>query len=117
LKSFNSAGFYDDRDDVGSISLSMCCDRPGQDTSAFVTGAAMDRTTGISLKQWLSASAILVAAAASTGCQIDVAGQTLPSPYYQYDDIQYHPAGPEFKLSNEAAAMKAYRAEDQLGNY
>ncbi|MCA9213530.1 MAG: hypothetical protein KDB27_10720 [Planctomycetales bacterium] len=47
----------------------------------------------------------------STGCQIDIAGQTLPSPYYIYDDIQYAPAGPEFKLSNEAAAMKAYQAE------
>jgi len=52
----------------------------------------------------------------STGCQIDVAGQTLPSPYYMSDDIHYAPAGPEFKLSNEAAAMKAYEAEQALGN-
>jgi hypothetical protein len=48
---------------------------------------------------------------ASTGCQVDVAGQTLPSPYYMHDDVQYFPAGPEFKLSNEAAAMKAYQAQ------
>lgn len=48
---------------------------------------------------------------ALTGCQVDVGGQTLPSPYYLQDDIQYFPAGPEFKLSKEAAAQKAYRNE------
>ena len=58
----------------------------------------------------LAASTLL-----STGCQIDVAGQTLPSPYYMQDDIHYAPAGPEFKLSNEAAAMKAYEAEQAAG--
>jgi hypothetical protein len=48
-----------------------------------------------------------------TGCQVDVGGQTLPSAYYLQDDIQYFPAGPEFKLSKEAAALKAY--EEELG--
>jgi hypothetical protein len=43
-----------------------------------------------------------------TGCQVDIGGQTLPSPWYQDDDIQYFPPGPEFKLSREAAAQKAY---------
>jgi len=43
-----------------------------------------------------------------TGCQVDIGGQTLPSPYYQQDDIQYFPPGPEFKLSREAAAQKAF---------
>jgi hypothetical protein len=43
-----------------------------------------------------------------TGCQVDVAGQTLPSPWYLKDDIQYFPPGPEFKLSREAAAQKAF---------
>ena len=55
-----------------------------------------------------------------TGCQIDVGGQTLPSAYYLQDDIQYFPAGPEFKLSKEAAAQKAYRkemAEQNTGGY
>ena len=42
-----------------------------------------------------------------TGCQVDIGGQTLPSAYYLQDDIQYFPAGPEFKLSKEAAALKA----------
>ena len=38
-------------------------------------------------------------------------GQTLPSPWYMADDIQYFPPGPEFKLAREAAAMKAYKAD------
>ena len=50
---------------------------------------------------------------ASTGCQVDLAGQTLPSPYYLSDDVQYFPAGSEFKLSNEAAAMRAYQEQTE----
>lgn len=45
--------------------------------------------------------------AALAGCQVHVGGQTLPSPYWHYDDVQYFPPGSEFKLANEAAAMKA----------
>ena len=55
--------------------------------------------------------AILLAGLGLTGCQVDVGGQTLPSAYYLQDDIQYFPAGPEFKLSREAAALKAYKKE------
>jgi hypothetical protein len=40
------------------------------------------------------------------GCQAEYAGQTLPSPYYLTDDVQYYAPGPEFKLAREAAAMK-----------
>ena len=58
--------------------------------------------------------AVVLASIASTGCQIDVGGQTLPSPYYIYDDVQYFAPGPEFKLSNEAAAMKAAKAQRAL---
>ncbi|MBL8870051.1 MAG: hypothetical protein JNK90_09660 [Planctomycetaceae bacterium] len=47
----------------------------------------------------------------STGCQVSVAGQTIPSPYYLHDDVQYFPAGPENKLANETAASKAAAAE------
>jgi hypothetical protein len=54
----------------------------------------------------------LAIVASSTGCQVDVGGQTLPSAYYTKDDIQYFPPGPEFKLSREAAAQKLY-AEEQ----
>ena len=52
--------------------------------------------------------ALVAVAFSTTGCQVDVGGQTLPSAYYLQDDIQYFPAGPEFKLSKEAAALKAY---------
>jgi len=58
--------------------------------------------------------AVVLASVASTGCQVDVGGQTLPSPYYIYDDVQYFAPGPEFKLSNEAAAMKASKAQQAL---
>jgi hypothetical protein len=53
----------------------------------------------------------LAATITATGCQVDVGGLTLPSPYWQQDDIQYFPAGHEFKLYNEAAAMKAAQAQ------
>lgn len=56
----------------------------------------------------------LVAALSATGCQADVGGQTLPSPWYQTDDVQYFAPGPEFKLAKEAAAMQAYKAERHL---
>jgi hypothetical protein len=58
-------------------------------------------------------SGLLAAAcAASTGCQVDVAGQTLPSPYHLQDDVQYYAPGPEFKLANEAAALAEQRANE-----
>lgn len=56
----------------------------------------------------------IVAALSATGCQSDIGGQTLPSPYYLKDDIQYFPPGPEFKLSREAAAQKAFNEEQEL---
>ena len=54
----------------------------------------------------------LLAGIGLTGCQIENGGQTLPSPYYMQDDVQYFPPGPEFKLAREAAAMKTY-GQDQ----
>jgi hypothetical protein len=56
----------------------------------------------------------LIALVACTGCQSDIAGQTLPSPYYLSDDIQYYTPGPEFKLAKEGAALKAARQELEL---
>ena len=53
----------------------------------------------------------LTAGIGLTGCQVDVGGQTLPSPYYMTDDVQYFPPGSEFPLSKEAAAQKAYSAD------
>ena len=47
---------------------------------------------------------------ALTGCQVELAGQTLPSPYYLQDDFQYYPPSSEFKLAREAAAMQEQAA-------
>lgn len=58
------------------------------------------------------AGVMLTSLCSLTGCQVDVGGQTLPSPYYLMDDVQYFPPGPEFKLANEAAAMKAFQEGD-----
>ena len=49
-----------------------------------------------------------------TGCQVGVGWQTLPSPYYMNDDVQYYSPGPEFKLEREAAALRQARAEQNL---
>ena len=56
------------------------------------------------------AASLLLACTALTGCQVDVAGQTLPSAYHLSDDVQYYAPGPEFKLSNEAAALAEQKA-------
>jgi hypothetical protein len=53
----------------------------------------------------------LLASLSATGCQVDVAGQTLPSPYWQQDDVQYFAPGPEMKVAREAAAQQAYKNE------
>src|SRR6188472_3193168 len=55
----------------------------------------------------ITLACIWPAALLLTGCQVEMAGQTLPSPYYLTDDVQYYaPAPSEFKLSREAAAQK-----------
>ena len=54
----------------------------------------------------LAAAALWPAMTLFTGCQAEYAGQTLPSPYYLTDDVQYYAPGSEFKLAHEAAAMK-----------
>jgi hypothetical protein len=56
------------------------------------------------------ASLVVVATLGATGCQGMYNGQTLPSPYYRQDDVQYFAPGPEFKLANEAAAMAEAKA-------
>jgi hypothetical protein len=60
---------------------------------------------------WLVAAAGTLSLAVNSGCQVQVAGQTLPSPYYLDDDVQYFPAGSENKLANETTALKAAREE------
>ena len=61
----------------------------------------------------LPLAAVAIAALGTTGCQVSLNGQTLPSPYYLEDDVQYFPAGPEFLLPREAAALKAAKAEEK----
>ncbi len=48
-----------------------------------------------------------------TGCQSTINGQTLPSPTYLTDDVQYFPAGEEFLLPNQVRAMQEYRAAQE----
>jgi len=67
------------------------------------------RRTLFSLSE-LFAGLMILASFATTGCQMDIAGQTLPSPYYLTDDVQYYAPGPEFKLAREAAALKEQTA-------
>jgi hypothetical protein len=64
--------------------------------------------------RWTFCGLGLLACLGATGCQSSIGGQTLPSPYYIHDDVQYFPPGTEFKLPREAAAMRAYRAEREL---
>jgi hypothetical protein len=60
---------------------------------------------------WILAATALCGVSLTSGCQVHVAGQTLPSPFYLMDDVQYFPAGSENKLANETAALKAEREE------
>ena len=73
--------------------------------------------TAKTTKQWVRMILCgfgLAASLSATGCQMSIGGQTLPSPYYLKDDVQYYASGTEFKLPREAAHQKAYRAELQL---
>jgi hypothetical protein len=54
------------------------------------------------------------ASVSATGCQSSIGGQVLPSPHYLKDDVQFYAPGTEFKLAREAAAQKAYKAEQEL---
>jgi len=73
----------------------------------------MKTTSTVCLRNLLAGLGLAVLALGSAGCQVVENGQTLPSPWYYYDDIQYFAPGPEFKLSREAAAQKAYKADLQ----
>ena len=65
------------------------------------------------LASWLVISTAISLLTLTTGCQVDVGGQTLPSPSYMKDDVQYFAPGPEFKLSREAAALQQAKAQQQ----
>ena len=57
------------------------------------------------------AAPLLIIVLIASGCQVNVGGQTLPSPFYLDDDVQYFAPGPEFPLSQEAAAQGIQRAD------
>jgi hypothetical protein len=71
----------------------------------------MKRKQTINWLNGILCAAMLASAAAFSGCQVSVAGQTLPSSYYFQDDVQYFRKGPEFQLSREAASLKAAAAD------
>lgn len=75
----------------------------------------MNRCQVIAVKS-LIVGVVTTSLLTSTGCQVSLNGQTLPSPYYLQDDVQYYPSGPEFKLPREAAALRAAEAEEKLRN-
>lgn len=45
------------------------------------------------------------------GCQSTVGGQTLPSPDYLKDDVQFFPAGQEYILPQQKQALDEYRLQ------
>lgn len=51
----------------------------------------------------------------AVGCQSTVGGQTMPSPDYLKDDVQYHRAGPEYILSQQKQALDEYRVSREAG--
>jgi hypothetical protein len=66
-----------------------------------------------STRPWLLLGCAIVSSA-SVGClQSTIGGQTLPSAYYLRDDLQYFPAGPEFKLTRQVQAIEEYKARQQ----
>ncbi|HEY5311006.1 MAG TPA: hypothetical protein VIK18_00760 [Pirellulales bacterium] len=70
--------------------------------------------TAATNRNWLAWGIAAALVASCSGCQLDVGGQTLPSPWWYTDDVQYFPPGPEFKLSREAAAMQAAKRDAAL---
>lgn len=57
-------------------------------------------------------AAALLGCLGLTGCASHYNGQSLPSGSYMNDDVQHFRKGTEFKLPQEAAAMKEQRAKE-----
>src|SRR4051812_13391557 len=58
-------------------------------------------------RRWsIRASLAVLGLLASTGCQVEYAGMTLPSGKYFHDDVQYFQPGPEFPYANTQAATQ-----------
>ncbi len=67
------------------------------------------------IMQWPAAALVAFGLMGTlSGCvQSNVGGQTLPSGYYLRDDVQYYPAGPEFKLTNQVRALEEYKLQQE----
>ncbi len=63
------------------------------------------------LKTFSAAILVALLVAPLVGCQVTRNGQTLPSPHYLEDDIQYHPSGTEFQYQQEVDYMNKANAE------
>jgi hypothetical protein len=87
------------------------CERTGSSENSASASGGFSHGPAHRIVRGVLLLAAATAGISLTGCQVDVGGQTLPSGYYLQDDIQYFPAGPEFKLSKEAAAQKEFRDE------
>ena len=61
-------------------------------------------------KGWVAA-AVLALPLVGSGCQTYQVGQSLPSGFHMWDDVQYFPKGPRFPLRNELDAMQAAEVE------
>jgi hypothetical protein len=70
-----------------------------------------DMKSSVTISRGLMGLSGLMLLATAVGCQSTYGGQLLPSPYFLKDDVQYFAPGPEMKLANEAAAMKAAAEE------
>jgi hypothetical protein len=105
----NGCADYDGRNDATAAEPEVWPrgDEPTADPGRWQMGEAFRQRM---CRRCLPALALL-ATTVSVGCQVNIGGQTLPSPYYQSDDVQYFPAGPEFKLAREAAALEAIPPE------
>ena len=68
--------------------------------------------------RWILGGLLAVLAAGMlpmfSGCQLTQNGQTLPSPYYLDNEIQYFPAGSEFQFQGEVDRMKREQVTRQL---
>jgi len=56
----------------------------------------------------------IISCLGTSGCQVSVGGQLLPSAYYQKDDLQYFPKGPEFPLTEEALRLREASADAMI---
>ena len=70
----------------------------------------MTRPSG-GLRRSMLAGLSVLGLVASTGCQVEYAGMTLPSGKYFQDDVQYFAKGPEFPYANTQAATQRARMQ------